>query len=720
MTQPFDAPASEAAAPPEAGTAADAETLDEKAAAAPAESDDTTSILDEGWAAAARSALDAHAAASPYVTGLVFNIHNVGNFAARDFFAAAGSADRTDHRGVSRVLRLEVEKAFNLYVDTPVHGAAADTLSRHRVVVLAAPPNTGKRFAALRLLGDAHDHNVVQMPPDLDVDELQSFEFASGTGYLIDMFSPSDGNDLDRVLLKDLEFRLVDVGSDLVVTVDSRTSRLANLEPYAVTWSEVPDRVEIFRRHVHWYADDGRAAQLISSLEHDESIAQALNACASAPEIDTLARHLATADLTHDDVESLLRNLVPKGVAEWFAAHDDIRDCCHMIAFAVLSGTSYPLAADLGAELTDRVKTQQMGTAASEEPGPGTFALRRSRLLAATQARLVPGYEETPYGRAAVEQVWVDDSIDRAAVLRFAWQEFDALRGPLLDWLRDLGAHPSAAARARGAAAVGELARLSFAEIDRAVIRGWAGDNEAPIRESAAVALGVPTWDAQAAPHVVGLLHHWTTLQNNPRLQWTAAAALGGYFGLRFPDVALRELRSLAAGPDPRVSHRAARSVATLFEAGMWGSSDYFDEVLSALVEWSEDGRSPDAYIASMIFLALTSGSRFQPPSIGKRWPTLLWLAANDERRFDAVTELWRRALNDRLLRQDALTRLRRWVEEADDHMQMQQPAQEVVRRLADGSERERQRLHHHLGRWSRGRDGGSATAAACLASTGA
>lgn len=678
--------------------------------------DEIRSILEEDSARDARDALQGQTAATVYVPAWQFNIEHLhGGVAGRDFVSSRPD-DKTSHGGTSRVLRNEMSKTYRVYTETPAHPAAAESLADHRLVVLAGPPHQGKWMAALRLVGAARGNDVFQMPLDTDIVRLESFEFASDTGYVIDTLAPAEAERLSRDLLHDLEIRLKEASSDLVITVDSRAARITDLGHYCVRWEEPPDRFETFRRHLSWYADAERAEFLLEAVQQDERVAEALRGCANPPEIDRLAGRLARMDAASDDISEVLRTLIPKGVEEWFASHEDPRECCHMIAFAVLSGASYSVASELGADLTKRMDVAL--DTSPEDAVPSPFSLRRTKLLASTLARVVPGYEDTAYGPAPVELIHVDESIHRPAVLRLAWQEFDAVRRPLVGWLHDLGSHPSRSVRERAAAAVGELSKYAFREIHSSIVQPWASSDSRKVREAAALALGVPAWESTSAPQVVRVLHHWAAFESNPHLQLTAVAAFGGLVGLRFPDIALGELRRIVVESDPRLFRAVAHAVTTLFEAG-GRAPEYYDEVLGALVDWSGDARSVESLAALMIFLGIASGSRAEPSSKSVRWPTLLWLASSEEGRFDKVVELWRRALNERLLRQEALERLRRWVEEADEAPHLQGSVQRLVGRLAEGSERERDRLCHHLRTWAETAESSSATAAECLSVTG-
>jgi hypothetical protein len=198
------------------------------------------------------------------------------------------------------------------------------------------------------------------------------------------------------------------------------------------------------------------------------------------------------------------------------------------------------------------------------------------------------------------------------------------------------------------------------------------------------------------------LLHHWSTLRNNWRLCWTAAAAYGGLVGLRFPDTALRDFHAIAQAEDLRLFRALSRSVANLFESGRL-VPDYYLKVLDALVAWTADPRARIVTLTGLlIFLELALEARVEAEPEGGTWPTLLWLAREDEAYRDRVTSLWRRALNTKSARKPALEALHQWLLTVDDDTRLYLPIEQVIVTLTtQGTEREKERLRFYLDRWA-------------------
>jgi hypothetical protein len=246
------------------------------------------------------------------------------------------------------------------------------------------------------------------------------------------------------------------------------------------------------------------------------------------------------------------------------------------------------------------------------------------------------------------------------------------------------------------------LSKYNFGFVRREILLSWANHQDSRARGAAALALGVLAWEGELAPQVLGLLHHWSTLRNNWRLCWTAAAAYGGLVGLRFPDAALRDLYSIAQVEDLRLFKVLSRSVTNLFQAGRL-VPDYYLKVLDALVTWTTDSKAKIVTLTGLlIFLELALVSRVETAPEGETWPTLLWLVQEDKVYRDRVVSLWRRASNTKSARKPALETLHRWLLMADQDTRLYSSAEQLVIALATlGTDRAQERLRFYLRRWA-------------------
>jgi hypothetical protein len=605
---------------------------------------------------------------------------------------------------VGQVLSEDLAKVRAVYVAPSLYAQAQRILAEKHVLILWGQAHWGKWTTALHLLSTLHADEIFEINPDVKLDEIPSAELEPQRGYVIDTLASDSAEKLNVFVLNRLSSRLIEQHSHLVVTVDSRVHLAKEaLSGYLVAWSDVPVRGQLLEKHLIWYLTDADKLARAHELSQTEAVQHLLSTHLLPGEIDRLAELMAGVareELALEEALARFEAHARQQVEAWFEAHTDLEERTFMLSVAVLNGASYQAVVEADERLQSLIKPPS-----AEDELPVTdlvFGRTRSQWVKTVCAHPVQGYEEAEFGRSPVELIVLDNPTFQPAVLHYAWHEYDRLRKPLLDWLWDLGFHPSFDVRTRAAAAVGELSKYNFGHVRRKVLIPWANHQDSRARAAAALALGVPAWEGEFAPQVLGLLHHWATLRNNWRLCWTAAAAYGGLVGLRFPDTALRDLYTIAQAEDLRLFGVLSRSIAGLFQAGRL-VPDYYLKVIDSLVGLTADPKSKIVTLTGLlIFLELALEAKVEADPEGRVWPTLLWLARENEAYQDRVTSLWRRALNTKAARKRALEALRQWLLIVDDDTRLYPAVERTMIVLAtQGTNRERERLRFYLDRWA-------------------
>ena len=618
--------------------------------------------------------------------------------------AAAPPSGVLTESAVGGVLSEDLDKVRAVYVAPSLYAQAQRILAEKHILILWGQAHWGKWTTALHLLSALHAEAIFEINPDVNLEELRSSEIESKRGYVIDTLAPGSAENLNAFTLNRLSSRLKEQHSHLVITVDSRVPlSKETLSGYLVVWSDVPDRAQLLEKHLACYLADKDMLARARELSQADAVQQLLSTHLLPGETDRLAELLARVVRSELKLEEALARFEARArqqVEAWFEAHTDLEERSFMLSLAVFNGANYQVVVEADERLQSLIKPPP-----AEDELPVTdsvFSSTRSRRVREACAHLVQGYEEAEFGRSPVELIVLDNPTFQPAVLHYTWHEHDRLRGPLLKWLGHLGFHPSFDVRARAAAAVGELSKYSFGYIRGEILLPWANHQDSRARAAAALALGIPAWEGEFAPQVLGLLHHWSTLRNNWRLCWAAATAYGGLVGLRFPDTALRDLYTIAQAEDLRLFGALSRSVAGLFQAGRL-VPDYYLKVIDSLIEWTTDPKAKIVTLTGLlIFLELALEDKVEADLEGRVWPTLLWLAQEDEAYQNRVTSLWRRALNTKSARKPALETLRQWLLIVDDDTRLYPSIEQIIIVLANrGTDRERERLCFYLDRWA-------------------
>jgi hypothetical protein len=217
-------------------------------------------------------------------------------------------------------------------------------------------------------------------------------------------------------------------------------------------------------------------------------------------------------------------------------------------------------------------------------------------------AVVVASYQQTEYGLAPAEMVRMQDPLLVTAILHLVWNEYDLIADALLAWVYLLGSDADSNIRSCAASAAGQLAEIDFATLLQAVIRPWAKSDSRRTVNAAAQALGEAALSEDAAPLVLRLINHWSSLTSE-RLQRAACVACSTV-GLSYPGFALEMMHSLAVECifDKNI---IVECLANLFvNAGDHGAV-VASMTLSELAGWSEERASDSQIIALAAFLLL-------------------------------------------------------------------------------------------------------------------
>jgi hypothetical protein len=639
-----------------------------------------------------------------------------GSVAGRDYgkWTKAVSGDI-----VGKILIENIEKVRSVYVETDSYDRASSVLTEKHILVLSGHPNFGKQTTAVSLLSSLSQGEVFELNPALD--NLKNLECEEKKAYLIDTLIPGDENKqrIDSYVLKSLSHKFKQNDSYLIITVDSRWHFSQEiLDDYILNWQTLPKREIVLKKHLKWYLKERSTQEEIESLLQADLVQSLLNDKLLPGDLDRLAELLAKVlreELDPEEAISRFSIRVRQQVESWFQEHSDLNERVFFITLAVLSGSKSQAIEESSAQLQSLIKPKSNKDEETEIDL--FFGTTRSSFLKKLCASLDKGVENTNHGLSSIEIIKLDNSAFQPAILSYVWHEYSRLREPILSWLNELGAHKSLEVSSRAAAAVGELSKYDFTTVLEKTLQPWANSLDERLRKLAALSLSIPVMDSNLAPQVLALLHHWCGLNNNFSLRWTATVAYGGYVGLRFPDIALRDLLKIAKSGNDSGSEQlffmAAKSITTLFQAGKFIPGQYF-KVLSEIHQWIEQAKfEREKVLGAFVFLLLAHDAKISLDSENNNLPTLLWLLweekeqltqnSDAERAYEGtIVSLLKRSLNLKPTRKIVLEELHSWCKLADCDRRWYPVLGGIFYQLIiQGNEHEKHRFFYYLERWS-------------------
>lgn len=316
--------------------------------------------------------------------------------------------------------------------------------------------------------------------------------------------------------------------------------------------------------------------------------------------------------------------------------------------------------------------------------GPVTFS-PRDQDWPAGLATCKPGHVATYFGWQDTEVVEICPPHQYDSVIRYLWSHLGGdFRQPFLRWLRDLpdsfgGSLGFAAARTAGI-----LFTLDPPTIERELLRPWALDDRASIRQNTAFALGMPVVSGADSGSVQRLLQQWTN-SNSHRLRMAAVAAYGGPLGIWDPNAAAVSRLWEAGWSHPELAPLANRSFAALCSGGQ-GAERARSTAIGLLAARAESKDAERVYeILPLVFQQLTGGSRVARESLES-----LLGEGEAETRAD-LTRLLAQAFDSREGRESARASLRFLLSAAAAGRIGRDVIEQLVREMkAEAGERER------------------------------
>lgn len=606
-----------------------------------------------------------------------YSVHSMGidadRAAGRDYHEWRFTYEQHFHStawttaGAGAVSPSDLDDLRAVYSATDADSELRKRLDARRLVVLYGRRDSGRHATALIALDevtgrDRASSRVAILPSPDSLKDLPDDELKEGRGHLIDMSGRPERERDQEATIGRLRKRLDDVKAYLIVLSDDLSD---GPSPSRTLLGETqehqpPDPRDVIRAQLPAFVSGPApidATRLLAEAEDHGEVADWLRVMRAPEEAVALAAVIGEwAGVRESEPEA-----VPDAQASRYAylrrhARRLLRDIerddtplhqAFALAAGVLDGTPMAQITEVAEDLADRLRAVER---------PGAEASGRPVFTDPLAARLT--YAEVR-GSKRGPIVELYDPALAGVLLDVVWNEYDAARRSVLDWLKALCASRHQVRQARGALAIARLASVDFALIEREVLIPWSRQNGRQLLQCAAWILEA-LYDAGAhRRRVYRLLMEWA---RGGRRQQRAIAvrALGTRIGRARPEDALRAIAD-AGQNDVKRGRSYARYVENalveLYEL------DRREHVLRALHEWRDRPVLDDR--AAVTFVRLC---RKTTP---EKTPELLdaMAAIRPPLSMTQFGDLWRHALASPVSSERAWYWLREWLDHAYHHL---------------------------------------------------
>lgn len=463
--------------------------------------------------------------------------------------AGAGSLARLSIRRESGKLKAQdVRRDLRYYVEPNQFSHALEILKHNHLVALAGPEGSGRKAATLQFARKVcpNTESYTVLPPTRSLPELASSKgYHAGQVYLLHDWVPiaTDSRYVAHYDLNQLVARLTDAEAYMAFTLGRSSHLQALLGELSVPWS-APDAVILLKNCIaklpDLQLDDNSVKKLVERAGKIQSPRAVIKLAESA------CRSVETALSEAGETES-------SAVAAWFEPNLARWKVLAVTVLTFLSGVS---ERKFERELTALTEIEKSPLAQSDDdknqgearkqPDENT-EFRQSRWMLANSANLeafinardsaaTVGSEHRP--AFCTKEVRLQFMIDLN--VRYG----DELWSPVRDWLFALADQPFGEAQVAAGYGLALLARCSLQDVQETYLTPWSAGNIRN-RLMAVNVLWAMVEDDLCAPEALRIAVSWVWNGGRERAI-TAAIAVGGPLGERYPDEAMRWLWTLS------------------------------------------------------------------------------------------------------------------------------------------------------------------------------
>ncbi|MEV4767951.1 hypothetical protein [Micromonospora humida] len=459
---------------------------------------------------------------------------------------------------VGRLRLADITHALRFYTRPEGFADALDRLNRTHLTLLVGAEGTGRRTATFALLREMTGAGMqfTGLSPAMTLVQLAEYQFVAGRGYVVlDWLGEQRDGAVQAFDAERLSERLEQAGAFLVITTEPRATVQRALARYVVEW-HCPDSLAVLDAYrarpgaVELTEQDwDRVRQRVADLSLPGEVVRL---------VDRLTQGVAAA------LDEVARN-ARRRVTEWFDQTTDWDELLMVAALAFAYELPERVFEEAHARLREIDQAELPRPLTSGQPAASSPVLRGRRRLDREGGIVIrqdgTTLDEGLFGRE--RRIVFTDPAMREHVLRELNECDYQLWRPLRVWMHELAANGNLDVRLQLALGVTLLARNRSATAEAVELLSRWSAGLAAERFTAVSIVSFMAGDDVLAPVALRIALDWTERRGANRAV-TAAMALGGPLGVRYPTEAERWLWHLSTRGQ-RIRQVAVRSLGLLF-----------------------------------------------------------------------------------------------------------------------------------------------------------
>lgn len=504
---------------------------------------------------------------------------------------------------VYEIQPFEIEKTSTVYVPFQHFNDALEKLQKERVLLLYSQDHSGKYSTSITLLKKSNVKRLYQILPTISEKELLHLPFENDAGYIIDNLSPESLKSITSFTIKKLTEKLNDLNTYLILTINERA--IGDYGEYVVKHNPPIEIDKMLENHFVYFTGSDKKKDEFNELIGEINLIETIKKDFLPRDSELLTKKLIDVfdnKLTKDEFIDSLKQNVEKRVNDWFEVEREMEQYALICTLAIFNESRYSLIESLFLQLKELFELE-----GNEEEDKGKSLFHNKSLekrLDAIGAELYTDFVNTNIGMVEDKFVRFKTKEDASAILRYIWVNYADIKILLLSWFERLIEQNNKGINRKINQALVEIFKedpLTVMEI----ISDWANDRKIDRRLHAVDMLIELSAFKENIGFINKLLSHWSSLSNNDRLQWTAAAAYGTSLGILFYPNSLIALASMLKNAGGALGHVIFDSMESLFLYGK-NDPDFYLAIPYLFDIWLEEIENQNEKLALLnLFFAL-------------------------------------------------------------------------------------------------------------------
>lgn len=503
----------------------------------------------------------------------------------------------------------EIEQAEQVFIAPPEMEKSLEKLKTERILHISNPHHIGKYTYAISLLKSAGVEEIFEWSKEISLLQITKEKIEKNSGYIIEISGTS--NFYANVHENQLEEFMIELRKreSFSIFIDKEgPPPLMNLHSISVSPPQNLSKMLIRHAEQTGFSKELKVKiiEWIDSENGKQMVPEQLYPRDANVYIQKIAK-LVVGDISEQELVQSFEENIKKRVKAWFSntvlQDNPQKQIAFYLSLTVYEGNSYSFIHEKAREIYSLLSEYE-----DLEPVNGSKFLDRDQYLSSFNAHAVREAKQTDVGKEEITAVRLIFKEDIPYIWRYIWEQYPMYNSLLVNWLRAQLFHNIKSANENVKNILLNLLFQDPLNIRTSVIMPLANSKNPKDRLFAAAILENYSKDEDRRHFVYNMVHSWTSLNNNNRLQWTALVLIGTDLHLSYFPQSLHILRRVYVKSEGKMAFSVQREMEKISRTALY-SRDFETLYFRFWEEWLAASSTEEAEEVLKLVLSIFAKS---------------------------------------------------------------------------------------------------------------